>query len=335
MATIRIDELNTPQFEAEEYIQTYFRPMRISKERKEEREETARDFRETLLFLFALLAVSSEFTRVDWRYIEEQFRYEFERTALRHSRNTETLQGYIDEKVSDFIRVTKEHDLADPYWTSDERATMEAVNDANDVVGYEEYQKAIEQGKTFKIWKTERDNKVRHSHRAVDGKKIPITDMFVVGDSLMRFPHDTYYGTPAQTVNCRCSCEYTGKGGKVNKVDGKVQYTNNKNSANIESNKGLRLPYDLQFFGNKTDHMWDQMDNRQITDVDVQEALENPLDDPYNYYEIDEYGRESIKFIGEKVTVAWNPETETQITCWKTPPYLAKRLKNGSKRRRD
>lgn len=331
--TLQIDEINTPQFDSDEYIKQYFRPMRISKERKTEREEASKDFRDVLLFLFALIAAYSNFPPIDWKYIERQYRKDYERAALRYARNTEALQGYIDEKTRNFIDITQNKDLDDPYWTSEERATMEAVNDANDVVGYEEWQKAIEEGKTYKIWKTEHDNKVRHSHREVDGKKIPITEMFLVGDSLMRFPHDTYYGTPAQTVNCRCSCEYVGSGSKVNKTDEKVQFTNKSISDNIK--KKPRLSYDLQFFGDKSDHMWDQMEYRDITDDEIMDAMEYPLADPYDYYEIDEEGRPSIKFIGEKVTVAWNPETETQITCWRTPRYLAKRLKNGSKRRRD
>ncbi|MCR5249641.1 MAG: hypothetical protein K6E50_03450 [Lachnospiraceae bacterium] len=119
--------------------------------------------------------------------------------------------------------------MSDPYWTSDERATNEAVNEANDVVGMEELQQAIEDGFTHKIWKTENDARVRKTHRAVEGKKIPIRDMFEVGNGLMRYPHDWYYN-PKECYNCRCALVFVDKDGKVNKTDEKVQYTSEENS---------------------------------------------------------------------------------------------------------
>lgn len=330
MATLRIDEIRSPQFDAETYIQTYFRPMRISQERKEEREEASHTFRDTLLFLFALITAYRDYGNIDWEVIETQFRIDFEQAVTRYSRNTPTMQAYVEEKVSDFINTTKEQDLNDPYWTSDERATMEAVNEANDVVGYGELQKAIEAGYKYKTWRTERDNRVRKSHVKMEGKTIPITEYFDLDKGSMLYPHD-YFNCPEECPNCRCAAIYS-KDGKVTKTDGKVQYTNDNKRDSIEK-KRPRFHYDLQFFGDKADHMWDQMDYRDITDDEIMEAMEFPLADPYDYYEIDDKGRPSIKFIGEKVTVAWNPETETQITCWKTPKYLVKRLKNGSKRR--
>ena len=65
MATIRIDEINQPVFDAESYIEQYFRPMQISEEQKDERKKASRDFREFLLFLFVLLATQEEYSRVD------------------------------------------------------------------------------------------------------------------------------------------------------------------------------------------------------------------------------------------------------------------------------
>lgn len=209
MATLRIDEINQGSFDYARYIEDYFEPMDISEEQKDERKKASRDFRDFLLFLFTLLAVQDEFSSIDWAYFEAQFVIEFERNALKYARDTELLQEFIRKKAEDFTNITREHYGEDSYWTSDERATFEAVNDANAVLGYEELDEAIENGYKYKRWKAELDSKTRKDHRSMDGKKIKIDDYFVFPDCMMLFPHDDVNGTPKQTENCRCVCEYT------------------------------------------------------------------------------------------------------------------------------
>ena len=246
MATIAIDELNNPkEFDSEEYIKNYFKPMRISEDRKEEREDAARDFRDVLLFILALIAVANDYNALNWAYIEEQFRRELEKAALRYARSTQALQDYIAEKASNFIGVTRRHDLTDSYWTSDERATHEAVDESNSVVSLSEWQRAKELGAEKKRWRTERDNRVRYTHMRVDGKSVAIDRMFEVGDALMRFPGDFFHSV-RESVNCRCCLEYidgngnvvmVGKHGtnnEVNKTDEKVQYTKQSRDDIIE-----------------------------------------------------------------------------------------------------
>jgi len=206
MRTIKIDEIRTP-FSPDEYIATYFRPMRISQERKEEREEASHTFRDTLLFLFALIITYRDYGDIDWGTIEAQFRIDFEQAVLRYSRNTPTMQAYVEEKVSDFIKTTKEQDLSDPYWTSDERATMEAVNEANDVVGYEEIQQALEGGYKYKTWHGMMDNRERKSHVKMEGKTIRISEYFNLDRGSLLYPGD-YLNCPAEATNCRCSLEF-------------------------------------------------------------------------------------------------------------------------------
>lgn len=232
-AILGFDELNKPEFDSEAYIKEYFKPMRISEERKEEREEAAHSFLDVLLFILTLISMENEFNALDWAYIEAQFQKELKNAALQYARESKALDDYISEKAEEFIRVTQSKDLSDPYWTSEERATMEAVNEANDVVGYEEWQKAIDEGYEYKIWRTERDTKVRRSHQAVEGKKLPIKDMFEVGNGLMRYPHDWYYN-PDECYNCRCALDFADKTGKVTKTGQKVQFTTVKNSDSIK-----------------------------------------------------------------------------------------------------
>lgn len=243
---IQIDELNTTKFDAEQYIREYFAPMQISKERKEERQEAAKDFRDVLLFILALISVENGYNALDWAYIEEQFRIELERAALQYARVSQALSDYIAEKASDFVAVTQSKELSDPYWTSDERATYEAVNEANSVVGLSEMQRAKERGAVKKRWRTERDNRVRRTHQMVDGKSVALDRMFEVGDALMRFPCDFLHSV-RESVNCRCCLEYTDATGKVvsvgkkgdivTKTDEKVQYTNADNGGILMLNK--------------------------------------------------------------------------------------------------
>lgn len=204
------DQLNIPadSFDADEYIESYFDTMRISEEEKETRRQAARDFREYLLTLFLLLGIQSEYLAVNWNVIESEMRTEFERVALRYASNTQMLRDYIADKASDFVRITRENIDKGEYWVSDERATMEAVNEANEVFGIDDYETAIESGMRFKKWVTERDNRVRKSHKAVDGKKIPIEEYFVLEKGLMLYPGD-YENCPEETPNCRCTCIYS------------------------------------------------------------------------------------------------------------------------------
>ena len=95
------------------------------------------------------------------------------------------------------------------YWTSRDRAMLISENEANAFDNYIKYREAKAQGKTKKIWRTELDEKVRMTHTLAEGQTVDIDGLFLVGDSLMRFPMDTEYdATPNETINCRCVCEY-------------------------------------------------------------------------------------------------------------------------------
>ena len=95
------------------------------------------------------------------------------------------------------------------YWTSSDRAMLIAENEANSLKNYTEYRDAKTIGKTKKKWLTENDDKVRITHTLVEGKTVNIDGLFLVGNSLMRFPRDYEYDPdPSEVINCRCSCVY-------------------------------------------------------------------------------------------------------------------------------
>lgn len=335
--TIRIDEVNTPEtFDAERFIKDYFKPMRISKERKEEREEAAKDFRDFLLFIFALIALENEYNTLNWSYVEEQFRIEFERAALEYARRSQALEDYIAEKASDFVRITQDNDLSDPYWTSDERATYEAVNEANTVITMDEWQRAIDEGAVSKRWRTQNDSRVRDSHRAVDGHKEAINDFFHLQHGIVRFPCDFYY-CPKEASGCRCGLDFLDKNGnivavwkkgiglKVTKSDEKVQFTDDIISGNIETERKT------DFFVGKNGNALPAKYESWIGDNKHDELMELGTNRGYLNFIDHYYRRES--FIGDGGTVAIRLfEKSTGLNCGKNGGTHALKVQEGINR---
>lgn len=65
---------------------------------------------------------------------------------------------------------------------------------------------ALDNGYTRHKWKSMRDNKVRDSHRNVDGQVQPIDKPFEVNGYYMMYPMDDTYGAPLDEIcNCRCT----------------------------------------------------------------------------------------------------------------------------------
>lgn len=62
-----------------------------------------------------------------------------------------------------------------------------------------------------KKWRTMRDERVRHSHAAMNNQRVGFTEPFMSGiGGLLMYPGDTSLGaSDADIYNCRCSLEYT------------------------------------------------------------------------------------------------------------------------------
>ena len=65
----------------------------------------------------------------------------------------------------------------------------------------------------MKEWLTSHDEKVRTSHRLVDGVRAPISGSFMVGGGPLRFPGDPL-GDPEQIINCRCGIRIVNGGSR-------------------------------------------------------------------------------------------------------------------------
>lgn len=60
-----------------------------------------------------------------------------------------------------------------------------------------------------KTWITARDSRVRASHQSMNGKNIPLSEVFIVNGEQMKRPGDSSLGASASNViNCRCSLLY-------------------------------------------------------------------------------------------------------------------------------
>ena len=112
---------------------------------------------------------------------------------------------------STFIQDTDMKDEVEgvDYWLSLDRAKNIANSEANTFLNYTDYVDAKSQGYKYKTWHTMSDPKVRETHAEIEGRTIGIDELFQVGDSLMKFPHDWESApNPAEVINCRCSVEY-------------------------------------------------------------------------------------------------------------------------------
>lgn len=210
-----IDKLNTLNYEDKitdvtNYLDDYFEVMPVDEERKDRRKQAAFSIRDALIFLIVLMRTMAERDAFDYEYVLNVFRTEFTNAIIPYVRQDVYILNYINEFTKDYLDHTIEHlsqDDAGFFW-SDDRATIASANEGNAVVGYEELEEAIDDGYTQKRWITQRDNRVRATHREVDGKTIPINDYFIVGGVAMLCPCDPDCPDNKETAGCRCALEY-------------------------------------------------------------------------------------------------------------------------------
>lgn len=112
--------------------------------------------------------------------------------------------GTSEASYKDVVMAT-----SDGWYLSQDRVIFNAENEANTVMNYKDFTEA-KGTKRYKVWHTEMDDRVRPTHIPLEGEKIPISELFVVGNALMRYPKDLEYSAdnPEEVINCRCSIEY-------------------------------------------------------------------------------------------------------------------------------
>lgn len=199
---MKFDELN-------KLFKAYFEVMDIPEEDKRKREECAFFFYETVWYVLSTIQIDSERERLESEdFYIKSLEYRIRDILEEHGLSYD--EEYIPQMTRDVIETTFRHlddSEEENYFLSENRAVLIAQNEANTVMNSVDYKNAKKQGKKYKQWLTEMDNRVRPWHEEVNRVRIPIDEMFEVGTDLMRFPHD-YTASAANVVNCRCSCKY-------------------------------------------------------------------------------------------------------------------------------
>ena len=230
MPTQTYDELNdfierryTKNFDFEEY----FAVMDIPDEERAKRVELARDFSRVMLYFFATLGIADQAKPYYYAILEERCKAIAEgyvgKTDLaylndwakRFSKKTtdETLR-HIDnpvapDKVFHFEEWGEDDIPQNEYWTSPLRAFLIAGGMATLISGYDDLLDAVANGKTMKTWHTERDKKVRDTHKVAEGQTVKIYEPFIVGGYEMMMPLDDSLGAPDEEIcSCRCHASF-------------------------------------------------------------------------------------------------------------------------------
>lgn len=202
-----MDEINSLYID-DSLFDEYFEKMEISEKEKEKRSDFSKEFNKMMLFIFSVVAVMKSYNYLRKRYIVERLSEEYRNVLLQYMDIDDYLNNHINEFSEQTIETTFKN-IDDDFFLSQDRAFLISVNEANTGFNYEEYINAVKSGKKYKVWITEKDNRVRKTHKALDNKKIPILKVFNVGKSYMRFAHDTFYGENYEELsNCRCTTKY-------------------------------------------------------------------------------------------------------------------------------
>ncbi len=212
---MKFDELNK-LYEYEELLDIsnqeydyvdYFDTMEISEEEKQKRISFAKKFEDTMLFIFALYLIMRQYGHMNEKYIISQLQSRYSELVSEYMKPDKPTKDYIKKFSKETIDVTNRHD-GEEYFTSRDRAIILSQNEANTSLNYAQYADALKRRYTKKRWITEKDNRVRETHREVDDIIIPIEGYFPVGDSLMLYPHDAINGSAEEVANCRCTVRY-------------------------------------------------------------------------------------------------------------------------------
>lgn len=214
---LKIDELNNLEYDDDDIIQKlekYFDVMDgITTEQLDKRVSLGKKIFD-LMMLFAFMVVGNDAigAQQDIEAYVLLLVGEIQTIVSEFTDLDDYLVAYINETARQIVNTTFEH-IDDNYYLSQERMLNIAENEPNSVLEHAEYTQAINSGMKQKQWLSERDNRVRPTHRKVDDNTtIPIDKPFHVGNSLMMYPHDKSLGADdKEIVACRCHAVYFNK----------------------------------------------------------------------------------------------------------------------------
>lgn len=212
------DELNVRELgnRRSEPYKEYFSKMSISDKEKQERIAFSEQMEEVVLYILALIETTIESGETNREYIQAQFYDKYLDVIASYMLIDTYIKQYtfgVTKQIIDatFERFSSEDkSITDDYYLSNDRAMFISECEANSILNYRQYLKAVKAGKTKKKWIDVGDKRERKTHLEVGGTILPIDEPFSVGDSLLQFPKDTSLGASAdEIVNCRCSIQYS------------------------------------------------------------------------------------------------------------------------------
>lgn len=217
MSVSSYDELNIrPNNRRSEPYKEYFSKMSISDKEKQERIAFSEQMEEVVLYILALIETTIESGETKREYIQTQFYDKYLDVIASYMLIDTYIKQYavdITKQIIDttFERLSSEDkSITDDYYLSNDRAMFISECEANSILNYRQYSKAVKSGKTKKKWIDVGDKRERKTHLEVGGTTLPIGEPFSVGDSLLQFPKDTSLGASTdEIVNCRCSIQYS------------------------------------------------------------------------------------------------------------------------------
>lgn len=217
MSVSSYDELNIrPNNRRSEPYKEYFSKMSISDKEKQERIAFSEQMEEVVLYILALIETTIESGETDQEYIQTKFYDKYLDVIASYMLIDAYIKQYALDVTKQIIDATFERfssedkSITDDYYLSNDRAMFISECEANSILNYRQYSKAVKAGKTKKTWIDVGDKRERKTHLEVGGTTIPIYEPFSVGDSLLMFPTDHSLGASAdEIVNCRCSIQYS------------------------------------------------------------------------------------------------------------------------------
>lgn len=185
-----------------------------------------------------------------------------------------------------------------------------------------------------KQWMSTLDKRTRDTHQAMDGQVVGIEEKF---ESMEGNTADgpRLFGVASEDINCRCTTITIVNGispdlRRDNETGTTIPYKNYKEWFDYMKKRaesgiiGLNTKDNILING-ISEHQFDRMLQRYVSFSDTKDALTNPLEIKKD--KVDDKGRSSRKYVGEKTSVVINPATGNIITTHKTSSKTVKRLK--------
>ena len=214
------DSLNNLTSEDEQNIQEqireYFEETDMSQDEVEKRIALAIDLNKVFRNLFLLMATAEIIDELENKrdtfadyaysgYIESMQENGYDVDP----EGTGYIELYSKDRCKEIVDTAILH-KADAFYGSLDHSILISEDESCAVTNYYDQLQAIAEGMRYKTWITMQDDKVRHTHRVLNGKTIGIYQPFQVGNYQMMFPVDRSLGASQKEIaNCRCFLQYS------------------------------------------------------------------------------------------------------------------------------